>query len=343
MRGLESVVAAEMLSVGLGTIVELGHREIHCDTAQPGTVVQQIRTADDAFVLAATAPDIGRGKAAVASLTGLVEELDAAALREARHLFGGPAEVGTGIEVSASFLGRRNFNRYDIEDAVGTALSEHLGLQYYSRRAGVHPPVDCSGWRVVLDGHRTRLLLRVAAQPLHWRAYKLQSVPGSLHPPVASAMVQLADLRAGDQVLDPCCGAGTLLVEAMQSQPAARYRGFDIDTAAVRATRANAGKAATITRADAANMPLPQGSVDRIVSNPPWGGQVPGRGRLAHGSAPLWAELRRVLASEGLAVILIPDTGELATAIRVGLRPNHVQQIRISGRHSFIVRLSPSR
>lgn len=33
---------------------------------------------------------------------------------------GGSGEL-TGVEVSASFLGRRNFNRYDAEDAVGQA------------------------------------------------------------------------------------------------------------------------------------------------------------------------------------------------------------------------------
>ncbi|WP_194833592.1 methyltransferase domain-containing protein [Nocardia sp. XZ_19_369] len=343
VHGLESVVAAEILSIGLGSIVELGHREIHCDTAQPETTVQRLRTADDAFVLVATTPDIGRTKGEVAALTELVTELDAPALREARRRCGGPAEFGAGIAVSASFLGRRNFNRYDVEDTVGAALSERLGLQYHSRRNGARPPDHCSGWRVVLDGRRARLMLRIAVQPLHRRAYKLQSVPGSLHPPVASAMVQLADLRAGDWVLDPCCGAGTLLVEAMHAQPDARYSGFDIDPAAVCAIRANAANTLTTGSADAANVPLPQGSIDRIVCNPPWGGQVPARGRLTHGSTPLWAELRRLIATDGTAVVLIPDTRELAIAIRAGFHPTHLQQIRNSGKHSFIVRLTPNR
>ncbi|WP_280409044.1 methyltransferase domain-containing protein [Nocardia brasiliensis] len=342
VRGLESVVAADVLRLGLGTVVELGHREIHCYASSSDTNIQRLRTADDAFVLVATGPDIGRTWDSATALTGLVTALDASRLKDARYRCGGPLGFGVGIEVSASFLGRRNFNRYDIEDTIGLKLSEHLGLQYHSRRGGSRPPDACSSWRVVLDGQRARLMLRIAAQPLHRRDYKSQTVPGSLHPPVASAMVQLAELRADDRVLDPCCGAGTLLLEAMHCQPAATYHGFDIDPAAVRATRANATVPLPAGPADAANIPLPHGSIDRILCNPPWGGQAPARGLLARGSAPLWTELRRLIVADGTAVVLIPDTRELATAIRAGFTPTSVQQVRISGRHSFIVRATPT-
>lgn len=72
----------------------------------------------------------------------------------------------------------------------------------------------------------------------------------------------------------------------------------------------------------------------------PWGGQVSAQGSLTRGLARLWIEFRRVLAPDGSAVILIPDARELATAIRTGFTPTHVRQVRVSGRQSFIVRLS---
>ncbi len=336
------MVAAEVLRLGLGAVVELGHREIHCHTLSSASQVLRLRTADDAFVLAATAPDIGRRKNSVAVLAGLVADLDVPRLWEARERCGGPPGLGGGIEVSASFLGRRNFNRYDVEDAVGGALSEQLGLHYHSRRGGARPPDSGSGWRVTLDGQHARLMLRIATHPLHRRPYKQQSVPGSLHPPVASAMVQLADLRPGDRVLDPCCGAGTLLLEARHLQPAATYRGFDADPAAVRATRANAAATIPARLGDAANVPLPPGSIDRIVCNPPWDSQAPARGLLSHSSLPLWTELRRLLTANGIAVLLIPDARELATAIHAGFTPTHLQQVRISGRPSFLIRVAPA-
>lgn len=43
------------------------------------------------------------------------------------------------MDVAASFLGKRNDNRYDIEDAVGTEVARAAGLPYHSRRGGARP------------------------------------------------------------------------------------------------------------------------------------------------------------------------------------------------------------
>ncbi|MCM6773887.1 methyltransferase domain-containing protein [Nocardia sp. CDC159] len=341
LRGLESVVAAEILRLGLGTVTEMSHREVHFHTSRPDPMIIRLRTADDVFLLARSGPDIGSGRASVAALAELAADLDAAALCESRRLCGGAAGLGDGVEVSASFLGRRNFNRYDVEDAVGRALAERTGLAYLSRRNGNRPTVCRGGWRVGLDGRRAQLLLRVAERPLHRRAYKRQSVPGSLHPPLAAAMAQLADIRPGHRVLDPCCGAGTLLIEAAHQQADASYRGFDLDPVAVSAARSNALRHMDIERADAADLPIATSEVDRILCNPPWGEQVPARGLLATAHPRLWSELHRVLESDGVAVVLIPDTRELRTTIHAGLVPTHVQQLRVAGRHSYLTRLTP--
>ncbi|KZM71316.1 methyltransferase domain-containing protein [Nocardia terpenica] len=340
LRGLESVVAAEILRLGLGTITEMGHREVHFYTTRPDPAILRLPTADDVFLLAADGPDIGPGRTSLTALSGLAAEIDAPALSRSRRLCGGPAGLGAGVEVSASFLGKRAFNRYDLEDVVGRALGDRLGLDYHSRRTGDRPAPSDSGWRLSLDGRRSRLLLRLADRPLHRRAYRQRTVPGSVHPPLASAMAHVADLRTGHRVLDPCCGAATVLIEAASRQPDAVYQGFDLDPSALGAARSNATRRVTIERADAGALPVPSSSVDRIVCNPPWGGQVSAQGSLTRGLVRLWIELRRVLTPDGSAVILIPDARELATAIRTGFTPTHVQQVRVSGRQSFIVRLS---
>ncbi|WP_424533032.1 TRM11 family SAM-dependent methyltransferase [Sphaerisporangium viridialbum] len=340
VHGLEPTVAAEVLQRGLGVITHLGHREVHFRTCRSESRAVELRTADDVFLLAARCADVGAAKEGAAALARLADLADLGSLPRQRESHGGPGAL-TGVEVSASFLGRRNFNRHDVEDAVGHALARRLGIGYHSRREGAVPPSAHSGWRVTLDGTRATLMLRIAGRPLHRRDYKRCSVPGTLHPPLAAAMAGMADIRAGQTVLDPCCGAGTLLIEAWRQQPEARFRGFDLASEALRAAGENlAGLPITVGRADAGRLPVPDGSADRVLSNPPWGGQVAARGLLAASSSPWWAELRRVLAPGGTAVVLLPGVGDLPMGIRHQLVPVHVQRVRVSGAQSFLVRLT---
>ena len=331
VRGLEPALAAEILRRGLGTITRLGHREVHFRPHRPAPEATGLRTADDVFVLAARIPDPGPSKAGLARLAEL-----AAGLEDTPPV--------SGVEVSASFLGRRNYNRHDAEDAIGPALASRLNAPYHSRRDGSAPPPTYSGWRLTLDGTHATLLRRIADQPLHRRPYKRHTIPGTLHPPLAAAMAQLADIEPGHTVVDPCCGAGTLLIEAAHLQPRARYRGFDTARASLQAARANAkGLAIDLRRADAGALPLKDGGVDRVISNPPWGTQVNPSGLLARDPARLWAELRRILSPKGIAVVLIPDPGTLTAAFTNGLTATHLQQVRVSGTHSHLIQLRPRR
>ncbi|GIH96979.1 methyltransferase domain-containing protein [Planobispora siamensis] len=342
VHGLEPILAEEILELGLGTITRMGPREVHFRTRGPQPRVTGLRTADDVFLLAARCEDVGAARRDAAGLARLAGLADPGRLLRLRGEHGGPGAF-TGVEVSASFVGGRNFNRYDAEDAVGRALARRLGVDYHSRRAGTAPPAGHSGWRVTLDGAYATLMLRVAGRPLHRRDYKRCSIPGTLHPPLAAAMARMAGIRPGHRVLDPCCGAGTLLIEAGGQQPEARLYGFDLAWEALRAAGENAaGTPVTVGRADAGRLPVPDGAVDRVLSNPPWGGQVTAGGLLAAAPSRWWAELRRVLAPGGQAVVLLPDVGGLAAGIAQGLVPTHLQRIRVSGAVSFLVRLASS-
>lgn len=345
-RGLEPQLAAEILQRGLGGITAAGHRSVRFRARRPyDTAVTELRTADDLFLLAARRSDVGTGKAGLPALGELAERADPERLHRHRgtlvpHLTGTPP----GVEVSASFLGRRNFTRYDAEDAVGGALAARLGVPYHRRRTQGAPPPDYAPWRLTLDGTEATLLLRVTPRPLHRRPYRQVTVPGSLHPPLAAAMTELAAIGPGHRVLDPCCGAGTLLIEAALAHPeAARYQGYDIDPTALEAARANTSTASLprirLHRADAGRLPLPAASVDRIVCNPPWGTQVEARARLAKAPAAWWRELHRLLTPTGTAVLLLPTPTALSPAIQAGLLPTHAQRIHLAGTVVYLVKL----
>ncbi|MFI0446710.1 methyltransferase domain-containing protein [Actinomadura sp. 6N118] len=340
VRGLEPALCTEILRTGSATIDWIGHREVGF-LAGDGDL--RLRTADDVFLLAGRRDDIGPYKSDLAALAEMARAVDLEGLARERRARGGPAGFG-GIEISASFLGRRTYNRYDIEDVVGRVLAERAGVPYHARRHGEAPPAGHSGWRLTLDGTHATLLLRLGRRPAHRRAYKTATIPGTLHPPVAAAMAQAAEMRPGQRVLDPCCGAGTLLIEAHHTVPGTTLLGFDIDPAARRAARQNAGPLpVAIEHGDAGALTVADRSIDRVLCNPPWGEQVDAGGRLAGHPAQWWHELARVLADEGRAIVLLPEARGLGHALALGLTPVHVQQLSLFGSRPLLARLERQR
>jgi 23S rRNA G2445 N2-methylase RlmL len=187
---------------------------------------------------------------------------------------------------------------------------------------------------VHIDHTDAGLGIRVGAVPLHRRAYKLDSAPGSLHPPVAYALGRLAGVRPGQVVLDPFCGAGTALVECGRGAGDLVAVGVDISRDALEAAAANAERAGVrvvAVQADAGRLPFGDGTVDRVVSNPPWHNQVEYAGSLASGTEAFWRELARVLTADGRAVLLgVADDAELELAA-AGLVRHVAAKLSLSG------------
>jgi tRNA G10 N-methylase Trm11 len=115
--------------------------------------------------------------------------------------------------------------------------------------------------------------------------------------------------------------------------------GGDLDFGAVRAAAANLRHLgpAVLARWDARRLPLAEGSVDRVVSNPPFGKQL---GRPEE-IGPLYrdrvAEYDRVLRRGGHAVLLAAEAAPLRAAARAvawkGLRE---VKVRILGQSAVI-------
>lgn len=390
VHGIEPLVAAEILSWG-GEVRRVRHREVWFEVTAPGPELLRLRTADDVLLAAAVVDGIGPERACLRRLAAAARDIDVEELVRLRRVVGGAAGPGdagggpgAGFEVSATFVGRRPYTRFDIEDTVGEALAGPLGLRYHARRGGRVPPEGAMAWRVTIEDDLAVIAVRAAGRPLHRRPYKLGSIRGTLHPPLAAAMARLAlppdpapprhvgtaghavppdaaALRRGEPVtvLDPCCGAGTTLVEAYALAPHARLLGVDLDPAALRAAAANAARARTgplaghspgalrapeplaappggggfrWVRADAGRLPVPDGVADRVLVNPPWGRQVPPAGRLATDGDLLRREVSRVLAADGLVVALLHGSPHEWRGFRV----EEALEVSLSGRRPVI-------
>ncbi len=178
--------------------------------------------------------------------------------------------------------------------------------------------------------------VRLSDRTMRHRAYKLDHVIASLRPTVAAAMVRLAGIGPEMTVLDPFCGAGTIMAEtitvAEQRSKAGKVRviGGDIDPNAVFVTSqnlANVGRA-DLARWDATALPLEAASVDRIISNPPFGKQLESIEKIGPLYEAAAEEMNRVLKPGGRAVLLAMEHEGLKRVLQ-SHRWAQVRQTRI--------------
>jgi 23S rRNA G2445 N2-methylase RlmL len=239
LRGIEWIARDEVRShLGVDRI-ELGHRELRFTVPELVPELLELGTVDDVFEVLAEVDGVTRRRESLGRLASL--DLSAA----------------TTFDVTASFLGKRNYNRFELEDAVAAAVD--------GTRVARGGEVSL---RVHVVGEVATIAARIAERPLHRRAYRVATVPGSVHPPLARALA----LLAGEPFVDPFCGAGTIPIEGALA--GLETRGSDIDPRAVESARRNAtaaGVEVALRIAEASSI----GEADCIVTNPPWGRALP--------------------------------------------------------------------
>jgi tRNA G10 N-methylase Trm11 len=107
-----------------------------------------------------------------------------------------------------------------------------------------------------------------------------------------------------DVLLDPCCGAGTILSQALAAGWA-DVQGSDIDPAAVEIARRNAPLAGVI-EGDARSIDLPDESVGAVVSSLPSGQRYEVGGSMRTWMGAVLGEMTRVTGPGGRVVLLAP-------------------------------------
>lgn len=310
-HGTEWIAAAHAETRG-ARVVSVSHREVHLELPATATAAQltSLRTLDDIFLTARILGPIPPTRDGLHVLRAC--SLDLERLSEQLRRWR-PVDTRT-FTVVASALGKRNYGRFELEEALGQAIARGSGFRYEDSRLGTAESNRLS-LRLHL-GENTFIGLRVFEQPLHRRAYRVQTGIGSLRPSLGHALGLLAQPLAGQTFLDPFCGAGTIAIELALSGAGLDISASDISPEQVGIAEQNATRAQADVRlsvADASSLPQPTGSVDVLVTNPPWEQQValvtpaPGRSWLE--------EVTRVLRPDGRLVVLTTReawvTGEL--------------------------------
>ena len=298
-RGLETVSANELAEVPGVTVQQVAYRRIFATCQETLNPLLRLRTAEDIFILAATWSEIGRARSALANLTTMSAQLPLDKIinicAQVRSIPKAPI-----FSVTANFVGRRNFNTEEIKQACAAGIIARRGWTYSE-----DDELASLNLRIFIEGDTATVGVRLGERSLSKRTYKHSHVPGSLKPTVAAALASLVDVHPGMRVLDPCCGAGTILIEAQAYQ--ADAWGGDIDPQVVIAAQHNAlaaGVAVQLQCWDALSLPLAGKSVDCVISNLPWGRAVKTSEGLQVLYTGIGKEIRRVLAPGGQAAVL---------------------------------------
>ena len=95
-----------------------------------------------------------------------------------------------------------------VKKAIVEKLKEVYGVPHFNE-TGPEYPIKAT---ILKD--RVTITIDTSGAGLHKRGYRVEDVKAPIKETLAAAMVQLSFWKAGRILLDPCCGSGTIPIEA---------------------------------------------------------------------------------------------------------------------------------
>ncbi len=320
-------------AVELGRRVVPGRAGMCLFTAPRIEPLQKLRCTEDLFGVAGYSRCYGTKEAALERIRGAARAapyVESALRARVKLTPGSRSGARLKFRVIARIVGEQEFRRAEFKRAVERGITERGDRSWKLEEDNA----EVEFWATLIHDELF-LALRLSDEHLRHRDYKAAHIPGSLRPSVAAALGILSSPQPDDLVLDPFCGAGTVLIERAHL---ARYQlliGGDTDHVALDAARLNIGpryKPLELHPWDATAVPMPNQSVSRIITNLPWGMQ--------HGSHadnrrlyPLvFNEFARLLTPKGIAVMLTGEQRLISDLLRHGvLRATRIIRVSILG------------
>ncbi len=226
-------------------------------------------------------------------------------------------EAAETFRVTSHRYGEHAFTSIDVQRAAGAGVDRRYEASVDLEEFDVEVRVDVRDERCLVG-------IQYTDDELSKRFPHVYTPRASLKTNVAYAMFQLAHLDAHEPevLLDPFCGAGTILMEGAELGSQLELLGSDISERAVRGARDNAEAAGladrmTIRRADARELYryYDRGSVDLIVTNPPYGKRLGAGMNFYEFYCDVLGQFIRTLGPAGRVVMLVYKRGVFRGAI----------------------------
>ncbi len=338
--GLEAVAADEITRDLQGEVkrTDRGSVVFRLDDITPD--VLKLRTTEDVFLLAWGSDSLTYKASDLETIKRwTAKKADWANLFRLHHAVRPKTKGKPTFHLVCQMQGEHGYRRVDALDAMADGLSGFVPAGWV--------PADENAWLEIwltINGKTAVCGVRLSDRTMRHRTYKTDHVAASLRPTVAAAMARLAGIGPGMTVLDPMCGAGTILAEALalceqRRIREVRYLGGDIDPNAVFCTGQNLGRRGGIEpeRWDSTELPVARRTVDRIICNPPFGKQLEKPENIPELYDNIVAEWDRVLKPGGRAVILVSEMDALKEAVRPHeWRPLKQMRVRVLGQAAVL-------
>jgi len=174
------------------------------------------------------------------------------------------------FRVTAERKGIHEFTSIQAQSMAGKALAETYHKRVDLKKFDVNVFMDIIGKKCYVG-------LLLTREPLSKRFDRPFNHPAAIKPPLAYAMLELANIRVGETLLDPFCGGGTIPIEAaLVHDRKVRICGSDINEGFLNGARENAKAAGVLDfiefkKVDARKLHEEYSEIDKIVTNPPYG------------------------------------------------------------------------
>ena len=302
IAGLEPIVADEMGEkvAGLRMLGMLRGRVLFSCDGPPADLLG-LMTIENLFgyvgQMTGISPD-DSGLAFIEERVGAMDLGPALALFERLH----GSRPDPSFRITDQRSGRHAYNSPQIAAAAGAGVAQRYGWR-----------VDLENYdydvRVYVTDDHALVGLRLSPEALHKRGRVAHGV-ASLNPTVAYAMCRIAAPTPSEVFVDPMCGSGTILVERSRWRDGSLVVGGDAFEEPLGLARRNLtaqGAVPALVNWDAKRLPLADASVDKLVSNLPWGRRIGSHRINVHLYPGFIRETARVLRPGGVAVLLTQE------------------------------------
>jgi 23S rRNA G2445 N2-methylase RlmL len=339
IAGLETVVVDELRErLPAATLLGAMRGKVFFSTVEPPEAALTMLTIENLFAYVDQLRELPPAEAGLELIEDWLAGMDLDGAVAIHRTLDGP-RPNPSFRITASRSGEHEYNSMDVAAAAGAGVVERYGWD-----------VDLEEYdydvRVYVTGESAVAGLRLTPEPLHRRS-RVEHGAASLNATVGAAMCRLTQPREGEVVLDPMCGAGTVLVERARLADPRLLIGGDLFIEPVRKARTNVGAAdidACLLNWDARKLPLAGGSVDSVICNMPWGRRIGSHRVNRHLYPGFVRELARILRPDGIAALLTQEKRLITRLVgrEAGLRIAAEHHLSLSGTHPAIYLVRPT-